>query len=111
MEIKYAIIGVNAYITPEFDAVDILIPTRKKNWLTGIHNAPNITRYKISFLSILNDIPLTLKKIKSKTVANPNLKKARDRGEISAVTYFAATGVKPAENVRYKTVKNFFKVD
>jgi len=27
---KYAIIGVNAYITPEFDAVDILIPTRKK---------------------------------------------------------------------------------
>lgn len=34
------------------------------------------------------------------TVAKPNLKNARDRGETCSTTYFAATGVNAAEMVR-----------
>jgi len=54
----------------------------------------------MSFLSILNDIPFILKNRNKSKVAIPNLKNASERGEISAVTNLAATGVNPAENVK-----------
>lgn len=65
-----------------------------------MHNAPSIAINHISFLSILKVIPFNLKKIIKRRVAIPKRKNANERGEISEVTYLAATGVSPAAKVK-----------
>ena len=62
--------------------------------------APKIRNKSISFFSIEKFCFLKKKMISNKKVANPNLKNARSRGDISLTTYFAAIGVKDAERVR-----------
>ena len=46
IETKYMINGVQAYNTPECEATDKFIPSKKQIWFTGITNRPKIKNKK-----------------------------------------------------------------